>query len=155
MAVGPSRDRRSSISRPDCRTNCCSAPRQRASFGASAGLDVENIVILGMGTGRTSGTVVRAVGANTIPVPILVESSYEIPCRSCGRGRSFFAVSGSGHTDEVNHAAAAAAVLGARLVVVTIGGWLADLPKTMARRCCASRRTCQPGPVWVLSWARC
>jgi glucose/mannose-6-phosphate isomerase len=87
--------------------------------------DVDNIVILGMGTGKTAGHVVRAVGAATIQVPILVESSYEIP--GCVGKRSLvFAVSGSGNTDEVNHGAAASAMRGARLAVITTGGWLAD-----------------------------
>ena len=63
--------------------------------------------------------------AATIPVPILVESAYEIP--GCVGKRSLvFALSGSGNTDEVNHAAAAAAARGARLVVVSVDGWLAD-----------------------------
>ena len=56
-----------------------------------------------MGTGKTAGQVVRAVGAATIPVPILVESSYEIPA-CVGKRSLVFAVSGSGNTDEVNHA---------------------------------------------------
>ena len=86
--------------------------------------DVDNIVILGMGTGKTAGHVVRAVGATTIPVPILVESSYEIPA-CVGKRSLVFAVSGSGNTDEVNHAAAASAIRGARLAVITTGGWLA------------------------------
>jgi glucose/mannose-6-phosphate isomerase len=87
--------------------------------------DVDNIVILGMGTGKTAGQVVRAVGAATIQVPILVESSYEIP--GCVGKRSLvLAISGSGNTDEVNHAAASSAVRGARLAVVTTGGWLAN-----------------------------
>jgi glucose/mannose-6-phosphate isomerase len=87
--------------------------------------DVENIVILGMGTGKTAGQVVRAIGATTIPVPILVESSYEIPA-CVGKKSLVFAVSGSGNTDEVNHAAAASTERGARLAVITTGGWLAD-----------------------------
>jgi glucose/mannose-6-phosphate isomerase len=87
--------------------------------------DVENIVILGMGTGKTVGQVVRAVGATTIPVPILVESSYAIPA-CVGKRSLVFAISGSGNTDEVNHAAAASAERGARLAVITTGGWLAD-----------------------------
>jgi glucose/mannose-6-phosphate isomerase len=87
--------------------------------------EVENIVILGMGTGKTAGHVVRAVGATTIPVPMLVESSYEIP--GCVGKRSLvFAISGSGNTDEVNHAAAVSAERGARFAVITTGGWLAD-----------------------------
>jgi glucose/mannose-6-phosphate isomerase len=89
---------------------------------------IENIAILGMGTGRTSGLVVRALGANVIPVPILVESSYEIPASVAERSL-VFAISGTGDTDEVNHAAAASAALGARLVIVTIGGWLADFAR--------------------------
>ena len=85
--------------------------------------DVDNIIVLGMGTGRTAGQVVRAVGSTAIPVPILVESSYEVP--ACIGTRSLvFAISGSGNTDEVNHAAAASAALGAQLVAVTVGGWL-------------------------------
>jgi glucose/mannose-6-phosphate isomerase len=87
--------------------------------------NIENIVILGMGTGRTVGQVVRAVGSTTIPVPILVESSYEIP--ACVGSRSLvFAVSGSGDTDEVNYAASASAARGARIVAVSMGGWLVD-----------------------------
>ena len=87
--------------------------------------DIENILILGMGTGRTAGQVVRAVGATTIPVPILVESSYEIPA-CIGKGSLVFAISGSGNTDEVNHAAAASVERGAELIAITVGGWLTD-----------------------------
>jgi glucose/mannose-6-phosphate isomerase len=58
-------------------------------------------------------------------VPILVESSYEIP--GCvGKRSLIFAISGSGNTDEVNHAAAASTERGAHLAVITTGGWLAD-----------------------------
>jgi glucose/mannose-6-phosphate isomerase len=89
---------------------------------------IESIAILGMGAGRTSGLVVRALGANVIPVPILVESSYEIPASVAERSL-VFAISGTGDTDEVNQAAAASAALGARLVVLTIGGWLADFAR--------------------------
>lgn len=89
---------------------------------------IETIVILGMGAGRTAGHVVRALGSTAIPVPILVESSYEISA-CIGRKSLVLAVSGSGNTDEVNHAAATAAARGARLVGVTAGGWLADFAK--------------------------
>jgi glucose/mannose-6-phosphate isomerase len=107
---------------------------EHLALGADAGRDlrglpqrqdVDNIVILGMGTGKTAGHVVRAVGATTIPVPILVESSYEIPA-CVGKRSLVFAVSGSGNTDEVNHTAAASAERGARLAVITTGGWLVD-----------------------------
>ena len=87
--------------------------------------DIDHILILGMGTGRTAGSVIHALTVALIAVPILLESSYELP--ACVGSRSLvIALSGSGNTDEVNHAAAAAAERGARLVVVTVGGWLAD-----------------------------
>lgn len=86
---------------------------------------IENILILGMGTGRSAGEVVRALGSPTIAVPILVESSYEIPA-CVGKRSLVFAISGSGNTDEVNHAAAASVARGARLVAVSVGGWLID-----------------------------
>src|SRR5262245_8730424 len=81
-----------------------------------------------MGTGRSAGQVLRAVGSDTIPVPILVENSYEVP--ACIGNRSLvFAVSGSGNTDEVNHAAATSAARGARLVAITADGWLVDFAR--------------------------
>jgi glucose/mannose-6-phosphate isomerase len=87
--------------------------------------EIDNILILGMGTGKTAGQVVRAVGASTVPIPILIESSYEIP--ACIGVRSLvLAVSGSGDTDEVNHAASASAERGAHIAVVTTRGWLLD-----------------------------
>jgi len=101
------------------------ADAARRLTGLPPSSQVENIVIFGMGTGRTSGLIVRALGATVSPVPILVESSYNTPAYLAGRSL-VFAISGSGETDEVNHAAAASAALGARLVVVTIGGWLAE-----------------------------
>ena len=87
--------------------------------------DIDSIVVLGMGTGRTAGQVVRAVGAPTLTLPVLVESAYEIP--ACIGERSLvFAVSGSGNTDEVNHGAAECVARGAKLVVISTGGWLID-----------------------------
>jgi glucose/mannose-6-phosphate isomerase len=87
--------------------------------------DIDNILILGMGTGRSAGDAVQALGSPTIPVPILVESSYEIPA-CVGKRSLVFAISGSGNTDEVNHAAAASVARGARLVAISVGGWLID-----------------------------
>jgi glucose/mannose-6-phosphate isomerase len=87
--------------------------------------DIETIVILGVGAGRSAGDAVRALGVPTIEVPILVQSSYALPA-CVGRGSLVFAISGSGNTDEVNHAAAASLATGARLVAVSVGGWLVD-----------------------------
>ena len=97
-----------------------------SSLPAASGFD--HIAILGMGTGHTAGCVLRAVTASTLPVPILVQSTYERPA-CLGKRSLVFAVSGSGDTDEVNHAAADSAARGARMVVVTTGGWLANFSR--------------------------
>ncbi|MGE3528544.1 MAG: SIS domain-containing protein [Methyloceanibacter sp.] len=99
--------------------------------GLPARRDIDSIVVLGMGTGRTAGQVVRAVGAPTITVPILVESSYEIPA-CIGAGSLVFAVSGSGNTDEVNHGAAECVARGAKLVAISTAGWLIDFAEERA-----------------------
>jgi glucose/mannose-6-phosphate isomerase len=97
--------------------------------GLPSASDIDNIVVFGMGTGRSAGLVLRAVGASIIPVPVLVESSYEVP--ACIGPRSLvFAFSGSGNTGEVNHAAANSVERGASLVAVTVGGWLADFAQS-------------------------
>lgn len=101
----------------------------RGATGLPEAKDIDTIVVLGMGTGHTAGCVLKAVGANLIKAPILIESSYTLP--ACVGARSLvFAISGSGDTDEVNHTAAAASERGARPVVVTTGGWLADFGKS-------------------------
>jgi glucose/mannose-6-phosphate isomerase len=87
--------------------------------------DIDNVLVLGMGTGRTAGLVARAVGSNASPVPILVESGYAIP--GCiGKRSLVVAISGSGNTDEVNHAAAASVERGAALAAISVVGWLID-----------------------------
>jgi glucose/mannose-6-phosphate isomerase len=127
--------------------NLASALPDHLALGANAakgsrGLphcsDIDNIIVLGMGTGRTAGQVVRAVAATTIPIPILVESSYEIP--ACVGNRSLvFAVSGSGNTDEVNHGAATSVARGARLAAISMGGWLIDFAED-----CSAPNVCIP-----------
>lgn len=87
--------------------------------------EIDDVAVIGLGTGRSAGMAVRAVAAARSPVPILIESAYELP-GSVGPRSLVFAVSGSGSTDEVNHAAWEAAARGARLVCVSVGGWLVD-----------------------------
>jgi glucose/mannose-6-phosphate isomerase len=77
----------------------------------------------------TAGRALRRLAAPTLPVPVLVEGSYELPA-CIGKRSLVFAISGSGRTDEVNHAAAEAARREARLVMVTTGGWLVDLAES-------------------------
>jgi glucose/mannose-6-phosphate isomerase len=90
-----------------------------------APLDIANIVVLAMGSARTAGNAVAAVAGPELHVPVVVESSYRAPSW-VDRRSLVIAVSGSGNTDEVNHAAAQAYEQDARLVAVSATGWLAD-----------------------------
>ena len=88
--------------------------------------DIQNVVVVGMGGSGISGDVVAAVGAELMPVPVVVCKSYECPA-FVGPETLVFAVSVSGNTEETVQAATDAEAAGARLVAVTSGGQLADL----------------------------
>jgi glucose/mannose-6-phosphate isomerase len=94
--------------------------------GLPAGSDVEQIVVLGMGGSGIAGDVLAAIAAPVVPVPVIVAKSYECPA-FVGDNTLVFAVSASGNTEETVQAASDAAVAGARMVVITGGGELADL----------------------------
>jgi glucose/mannose-6-phosphate isomerase len=87
---------------------------------------IENVVVLGMGGSGIAGDVLVAAAAPFVPVPITVVKGYEIPA-FVGEGSLVFAVSCSGDTEETVEAATEAAVQGAKIVVVSKGGKLADL----------------------------
>jgi glucose/mannose-6-phosphate isomerase len=109
-------------------------PRQVAEAAAvAAGIEglptadqVDNVLVLGMGGSGIAGDVLAAVGGPFVPVPIAVAKGYAPPAFA-GPGTLCFAVSFSGDTEETLEAAQAAAVAGARMVVVTAGGELAEL----------------------------
>jgi glucose/mannose-6-phosphate isomerase len=88
--------------------------------------DIENVVILGMGGSGIAGDVVAAVAGPFMPVPVTVVKGYEAPS-FVGDGTLCFAISCSGSTEETVEAAQEAAVAGARMVVLSSGGTLADL----------------------------
>jgi glucose/mannose-6-phosphate isomerase len=87
---------------------------------------VERIVIMGMGGSGMAGDVVAAVTSSLLPVPVIVSKSYECPAY-VDAGTLVFAISASGNTEETIQAATDAAVAGARMVVITGGGQLAEL----------------------------
>lgn len=87
---------------------------------------VEQVVVLGMGGSGMSGEVVAAVAAPLLPVPVVLVKSYECPA-FVGEGSLVFAVSASGNTEETVQASSDAAIAGARLVVISGGGAMADL----------------------------
>ncbi len=87
---------------------------------------IEHVVILGMGGSGIAGDVVRAVAAPFMPVPLTVVRGYEAP-HFVSDATLCFAVSSSGNTEETVEAAQSAAAAGARMVVLSSGGELADL----------------------------
>jgi glucose/mannose-6-phosphate isomerase len=87
---------------------------------------VDNVLVLGMGGSGIGGDVLAAVGAGFVPVPVVVNKGYAAPAY-VGPGTLCFAVSFSGNTEETIEAANAAAAAGAKMVVVTQGGRLAEL----------------------------
>jgi glucose/mannose-6-phosphate isomerase len=90
---------------------------------------VENVVVIGMGGSGMAGEVVSAVSQSMLGVPVVLAKSYECPA-FVGPDSLVFAVSASGGTEETIQAASAARDAGARLVVITSGGELADLAAT-------------------------
>ncbi len=109
-------------------------PEQVASAAAlAAGIeglpahdDIENVVVLGMGGSGIGGNVLAAIAAPFMPVPLTVVKGYEAPS-FVGDGTLCFAISCSGSTEETVEAAQAAAAAGARMVVLSSGGRLAEL----------------------------
>ena len=122
-----------------CRTICSSAPMWRAACAALSDRTSRTSSYSEWEPARPQGLVVRAVGARIVPVPILVESSYEIPA-CVGKRSLVIAVSGSGDTDEVNHAALVSAERGAQIAVVTVGGWLLDFAENYGAQSSVSHK---------------
>lgn len=87
---------------------------------------VENVVVLGMGGSGIAGDVLLATAAPFMAVPVVVVKSYTPPA-FVGPGSLVFAMSFSGETEETVEAAGEALALGAKMVMVTGGGPLAEL----------------------------
>ncbi len=87
---------------------------------------IENVVVLGMGGSGMAGDVLAAAAGPFLPVPVVVAKGYELPA-FVTETSLVFAVSFSGNTEETVEVASAAAVEGARLVVITQGGELGRL----------------------------
>jgi glucose/mannose-6-phosphate isomerase len=92
---------------------------------------VENIVVLGMGDSGIAGDVLVSIASPFVPVPITVVKGYELPAY-VGEGSLVFAISLSGDTEEVIESATEAAVQGAKVVVISGGGRLAELAGSWA-----------------------
>jgi glucose/mannose-6-phosphate isomerase len=104
-----------------------------AAVGLAAGIGglpdheiIENVVVLGMGGSGIAGDVLASVAGPFMPVPVVVAKGYECPS-FVGDNTLCFAVSFSGNTEEIIESATEAAAAGARMVVLSSGGQLADL----------------------------
>jgi glucose/mannose-6-phosphate isomerase len=95
---------------------------------------LRNIVVLGMGGSGIAGDVLNAVSNGVLPVPVTVMKQIRTP-RFVGPGTLAFAVSYSGATEETLSMARGAAAAGAKLVTVSSGGELAELPAALHFPC--------------------
>jgi glucose/mannose-6-phosphate isomerase len=91
--------------------------------------EIENVVVLGMGGSGIAGDILTAVAGPFMPVPVVVVKGYTPPS-FVSDTTLCFAVSFSGNTEETLEAAQEAAVNGARMVVITRGGQLAELAES-------------------------
>lgn len=90
---------------------------------------IEHIVVLGMGGSGIAGDLLIAAAGPFLPVPVILSKGYEAPA-FVSENTLVFAISYSGNTEEIVEAATSAAVEGARMVVITAGGELADLARS-------------------------
>ena len=105
------------------------AQAARGLQGLPARESVENVVVLGMGGSGIAGDVIAAIAGPFMPVPVTVVKGYEAPS-SVGDSTLCFAISCSGNTEETIEAAQEAALSGARMVVLSAGGELAELARS-------------------------
>lgn len=99
--------------------------------GHDIGKDIDNVLVLGMGGSGVSGDVLAAIAGPMLSVPVVVAKGYESPAFVTDRTLCL-AVSFSGDTEEVVAAASSAADAGARMVVLSSGGRLAELAASWA-----------------------
>ncbi|MGI8758333.1 MAG: bifunctional phosphoglucose/phosphomannose isomerase [Acidimicrobiales bacterium] len=102
------------------------AVRARGLDGLPERDRIENVVVLGMGGSGMAGDILAAAAGPFLPVPVIVSKGYELPA-FVGETSLVFAMSFSGNTEETVEVASDAAVVGARMVVVTRGGELGRL----------------------------
>jgi glucose/mannose-6-phosphate isomerase len=94
--------------------------------GLPAPGEVDAVVMLGMGGSGVAGDVLAAVAVPSSPVPVVVAKGYECPGFT-GPRTLVVASSFSGNTEEIIESASAAQASGARLVIQSSGGRLAEL----------------------------
>ena len=91
--------------------------------------DVRNITLTGMGGSAIGGDLAAALLADELKVPMSIHRDYGIP-GYVGRDSLVIASSYSGNTEESLSAYGAAQKRGAKILVLTTGGKLAELGRT-------------------------
>lgn len=90
--------------------------------------DTRNIVFCGMGASIYGALVFRSLVGQTLPCPVEVVSDYHLP-QFVNKDTLVVLTSYSGTTEEVLSCAEEAKAMGARMLVLTRGGPLADFAK--------------------------
>jgi len=90
--------------------------------------DVRNIVLAGMGGSAIGGDLAAALLADELKIPMSIHRDYGIPA-FIGRDTLFIASSYSGNTEETLTAFEDARKRGAKVMVLTTGGRLAELAR--------------------------
>ena len=91
--------------------------------------DVRNIVVAGMGGSAIGGDLAAALLADDLRVPMSVHRDYGLPAY-VGRDSLVIASSYSGNTEETLSSFAEAQTRGARVLVLTTGGRIAELARS-------------------------
>lgn len=91
-------------------------------------LDIQNVVITGLGGSGIGGTIASQLVEKTAKVPVVVNKKYHIP-GFVGPNTLFIVSSYSGNTEETLTAMEDAMVKKAKVVCITSGGKVADLAR--------------------------
>ena len=105
--------------------------------------DVRNITVLGMGGSAIGGEFAGALLADELKVPLTVHRDYGVP-GYIGRDSLVIASSFSGNTEETLSGFAEAKKRGAKLLVITTGGKLAEEAKILRLPLITFQYTAQP-----------
>lgn len=86
----------------------------------------KNVIVSGLGGSAIGGDILKAYAAQKMEMPVIVNRDYHLP-RFVNQDTLFVAVSYSGNTEETLQAYSEARSRGARIMVITSGGKLAEM----------------------------
>lgn len=89
-------------------------------------MDLNHLVIAGMGGSAAGGDLAAAYAASRCPVPVIVHRDYDLPVWAAGPRTLVVVCSYSGNTEETLSAFAQAQARGCRILAITTGGAVAE-----------------------------